>query len=165
MAPALRFMRWWTPIRPFRKALSSPRSLRSRLLAAEPLITTTRTFRWVRFRPSRSPPPTDPIPRFQQITPPADCTIVGDCSAHYFPALAVPETSLQYTAQAGGVTINELRASAEFRRWVIAVDRVGQLRQRQRLVGRVAHLGTKRRDYSNRRCSRELSRQGLIRQL
>jgi len=46
----------------------------------------------------------DPIPRFQQITPPADCTIVGDCGANYFPALAVPETSLNYTAQAGGLT-------------------------------------------------------------
>jgi uncharacterized protein (TIGR03437 family) len=47
---------------------------------------------------------TDPIPRFQQITPPADCSIVGDCGAKYFPLLAVPETSLTYAAQAGGVT-------------------------------------------------------------
>lgn len=47
---------------------------------------------------------TDPIPRFQQITPPADCSIVGDCGAQYFPALSVPESSLHYAAQAGGVT-------------------------------------------------------------
>ncbi len=47
---------------------------------------------------------TDPIPRFQQITPPADCSIVGDCGASYFPALAVSETSLTYAAQAGGAT-------------------------------------------------------------
>jgi uncharacterized protein (TIGR03437 family) len=45
---------------------------------------------------------TDPIPRFEQITPPADCSIVGDCGARYFPALAVPETSLAYAAQVGG---------------------------------------------------------------
>jgi uncharacterized protein (TIGR03437 family) len=47
---------------------------------------------------------TDPIPRFEQITPPADCSIEGDCSAHYFPALSVPETSLSYAAQVGGST-------------------------------------------------------------
>ncbi len=47
---------------------------------------------------------TDPIPRFQQITPPPDCSIVGDCNAPYFPALSVPETTLNYTTQAGGVT-------------------------------------------------------------
>jgi uncharacterized protein (TIGR03437 family) len=45
----------------------------------------------------------DPIPRFQQVSPPADCTIVGDCNATYFPALSVPESSLSYAAQAGGV--------------------------------------------------------------
>ncbi len=47
---------------------------------------------------------TDPIPRFQQITPLADCTIVGDCDAPYFPALSVAQSSLSYTTQAGGVT-------------------------------------------------------------
>jgi len=47
---------------------------------------------------------TDPIPRFQQIVPPADCTIVGDCGARYFPMLSVAESSLNYTAQVGGVT-------------------------------------------------------------
>jgi uncharacterized protein (TIGR03437 family) len=47
---------------------------------------------------------TDPIPRFQQITPPADCSIVGDCGAQYFPALNVPESTLSFASQAGGVT-------------------------------------------------------------
>lgn len=47
---------------------------------------------------------TDPIPRFEQITPPVDCTILGDCNAPYFPALSVFNTSLSYTAQAGGLT-------------------------------------------------------------
>jgi len=45
----------------------------------------------------------DPIPRFQQFAPLPDCTIVGDCKAAYFPALFVAESSLSYTAQAGGV--------------------------------------------------------------
>ena len=67
---------------------------------------------------------TDPIPRFQQITPPADCTIVGDCGAHYFPALAVPETSLHLYGAGGRSHSNRLRASPEFLRWIIAVDRV-----------------------------------------
>lgn len=47
---------------------------------------------------------TDPIPRFQQITPPPDCSIVGDCDAQYFPALNVPESTLSFASQAGGVT-------------------------------------------------------------
>lgn len=46
---------------------------------------------------------TDPIPRFQQTTPSSDCSVLGDCNASYFPALSVPEASLSYTAQAGGV--------------------------------------------------------------
>lgn len=43
----------------------------------------------------------DPIPRFQQQTPPSDCTIVGDCGASYFPRLSVLESSLTYSAVAG----------------------------------------------------------------
>lgn len=43
----------------------------------------------------------DPIPRFQQLPAPSDCSIVGDCGAAYFPLLSVPESSLQYSAQAG----------------------------------------------------------------
>lgn len=46
----------------------------------------------------------DPIPRFENITPPADCTILGDCDAPYFPVLSVQESSLNYTAPAGGNT-------------------------------------------------------------
>jgi len=44
---------------------------------------------------------TDPIPRFQQISAPSDCTVVGDCGM-YFPQLTVDLSSLQYTAQTGG---------------------------------------------------------------
>lgn len=47
---------------------------------------------------------TDPIPRFQALTPPADCTVVGDCNASYFPQLTVPQTSLSFTTPFGGVT-------------------------------------------------------------
>lgn len=47
---------------------------------------------------------TDPIPRFQQIVPPADCTVVGDCGAGYMPALNVVESSLNYSTTVGGVT-------------------------------------------------------------
>jgi uncharacterized protein (TIGR03437 family) len=46
----------------------------------------------------------DPIPRFQQIEIPEDCTVLGDCNAKYFPRLVVLETSLSYTAQAGSQT-------------------------------------------------------------
>jgi uncharacterized protein (TIGR03437 family) len=46
----------------------------------------------------------DPIPRFQQIPIPEDCTIVGDCSASYFPRLSVVEPSVSYTAPAGSGT-------------------------------------------------------------
>jgi uncharacterized protein (TIGR03437 family) len=45
---------------------------------------------------------TDPIPRFQEIPIPDDCSIVGDCNASYFPRLSVSVSSLSYTAQAGG---------------------------------------------------------------
>jgi uncharacterized protein (TIGR03437 family) len=47
---------------------------------------------------------TDPIPRFQQVPIPEDCTIVGDCNASYFPRLSVVEPSVSYTALAGGAT-------------------------------------------------------------
>jgi len=43
----------------------------------------------------------DPIPRFEQVAVPPDCSIVGDCNAPYFPHLYVVETSLNYTAPAG----------------------------------------------------------------
>ena len=43
---------------------------------------------------------TDPIPRFQQISAPPDCDVVGDC-AQDFPLLTLDQTSLQFNAQAG----------------------------------------------------------------
>lgn len=43
----------------------------------------------------------DPIPRFEPYAPPADCTLVGDCGATYFPVLKVIEPSVQISAQAG----------------------------------------------------------------
>jgi uncharacterized protein (TIGR03437 family) len=43
----------------------------------------------------------DPIPRFEALPVPADCTLLGDCSASYFPALNVLESSVTLTAQAG----------------------------------------------------------------
>jgi uncharacterized protein (TIGR03437 family) len=45
--------------------------------------------------------PTAPIPRFQRISAPPDCAVLGDCDAQYFPRLTVLEDSLAYTAQAG----------------------------------------------------------------
>ncbi|HTW66746.1 MAG TPA: hypothetical protein VME17_19135 [Bryobacteraceae bacterium] len=52
----------------------------------------------------------DPIPRFQQIQVPADCTIVGDCNASYFPRLSVVQSSLSFTAAAGGQTQTQYMA-------------------------------------------------------
>ncbi|HTS48677.1 MAG TPA: IPT/TIG domain-containing protein [Bryobacteraceae bacterium] len=43
----------------------------------------------------------DPIPRFEPYAPAADCTLVGDCGATYFPVLKVIEPSVQLSAQAG----------------------------------------------------------------
>jgi uncharacterized protein (TIGR03437 family) len=43
-----------------------------------------------------------PIPRFVAVTPPSDCTAVGDCNASYYPQLQVTATSMQATAVAGG---------------------------------------------------------------
>jgi uncharacterized protein (TIGR03437 family) len=47
---------------------------------------------------------TDPIPRFQQIAVPEDCTIVGDCNASYFPKLSLQVSSVSYAATVGGET-------------------------------------------------------------
>jgi uncharacterized protein (TIGR03437 family) len=44
----------------------------------------------------------DPIPRFEQVEIPEDCTIVGDCNASYFPRLSVFESSMSYAETAGG---------------------------------------------------------------
>jgi len=45
---------------------------------------------------------TAPVPRFVAVTPPSDCTVVGDCNASYYPQLQATATSLQATAVAGG---------------------------------------------------------------
>jgi|YNPBryBLVA2012_1023415.scaffolds.fasta_scaffold00227_2 uncharacterized protein (TIGR03437 family) len=46
---------------------------------------------------------TAPTPRFAWVTPPADCTALGDCSAPYFPRLLVDATPpLDYMGVAGG---------------------------------------------------------------
>ena len=44
----------------------------------------------------------DPIPRFLELPPPADCSIIGDCNAPYYPKLFVNTTPLNFTAQSGG---------------------------------------------------------------
>jgi uncharacterized protein (TIGR03437 family) len=43
-----------------------------------------------------------PFPRFVAVTPGADCGIVGDCGASYFPKLSVFNAPVQLTAIAGG---------------------------------------------------------------
>ena len=43
----------------------------------------------------------DPLPRFEQVDVPPDCSIVGDCGAHYFPRLYVVESALNYSIPAG----------------------------------------------------------------
>jgi uncharacterized protein (TIGR03437 family) len=39
-----------------------------------------------------------PIPRFVDVTPPSDCTALGDCNAAYFPHLEVDAPPLEFTA-------------------------------------------------------------------
>ncbi|HTR38347.1 MAG TPA: IPT/TIG domain-containing protein [Bryobacteraceae bacterium] len=43
----------------------------------------------------------DPLQRFEQVDVPPDCSIVGDCNAHYFPRLYVVESALNYSIPAG----------------------------------------------------------------
>ena len=45
---------------------------------------------------------TAPIPRFLATEPQSDCSLVGDCSASYFPQLSVNAQPIQLTAYAGG---------------------------------------------------------------
>jgi uncharacterized protein (TIGR03437 family) len=47
---------------------------------------------------------TAPVPRFLQTIAPNDCALVGDCSAVYFPHLAVDTNSLDFTQPAGIAT-------------------------------------------------------------
>ncbi|HEY6340876.1 MAG TPA: IPT/TIG domain-containing protein [Bryobacteraceae bacterium] len=44
---------------------------------------------------------TEPLPRFAAVTPPVDCSIVGDC-ATYLPSLSIATTSIQLSAPEGG---------------------------------------------------------------
>jgi uncharacterized protein (TIGR03437 family) len=48
---------------------------------------------------------TAPVPRFVAVTPPSDCTAVGDCNASYYPQLQASTTPLQATAVAGGPAV------------------------------------------------------------
>ncbi len=67
---------------------------------------------------------TDPIPRFEQVQIPQDCTILGDCSPA--PRLALSATSLSYTAPAGApgitqyVTVENLSGGAM--QWTASVN-------------------------------------------
>ena len=44
-----------------------------------------------------------PVPRFSGVTPPADCTILGDCTS-IFGQLSVSTTAISFTGIAGGAT-------------------------------------------------------------
>ena len=43
---------------------------------------------------------TAPIPRFRDVVPPADCTLLRDCTAGYFPRLVVEAPSLEFDTSA-----------------------------------------------------------------
>jgi uncharacterized protein (TIGR03437 family) len=43
-----------------------------------------------------------PVPRFAAVTPPSDCSSLGDCNASYFPKLSVFPNPISLTAIAGG---------------------------------------------------------------
>jgi uncharacterized protein (TIGR03437 family) len=67
----------------------------------------------------------DPIPRFQQVAIPEDCTILGDCNAGFFPRLSVLQTPLSYTSPAGGVTevqyLGVVNASGGIMQWTASL--------------------------------------------
>ncbi len=48
------------------------------------------------------PSQTAPIPRFVAATPGSDCTLIGDCSATYFPQLEVTQTSVTLSGSSLG---------------------------------------------------------------
>jgi uncharacterized protein (TIGR03437 family) len=58
---------------------------------------------------------TAPVPRFEAVTPPSDCSIVGDCQAGYFPKLSASTSGLNLTAVSGGLSASQV---------YIAVDNV-----------------------------------------
>ncbi len=45
---------------------------------------------------------TDPVPRFAAVTPPADCTAVGDCQASYFPRLKLNSGPISLQSASNG---------------------------------------------------------------
>jgi uncharacterized protein (TIGR03437 family) len=45
---------------------------------------------------------TDPVPRFAAVNPPGDCTVLGDCTASYFPKLKLNTTSIPLQAPSNG---------------------------------------------------------------
>jgi len=53
--------------------------------------------------------PTAPIPRFEQVTPASDCSLLGDCDADYFPHLSVDWSG---TVQLAGVSGSPLTTPA-----------------------------------------------------
>lgn len=50
---------------------------------------------------------TDPIPRFEAVQPPSDCSANSDCNASYYPQLQVNTQPMQATAVAGGRSVLE----------------------------------------------------------
>jgi len=51
-----------------------------------------------------TPTQTDPIPRYIPTTPASDCTVMGDCSASYFPVLQIATTSISLSGSSQGKT-------------------------------------------------------------
>jgi len=47
---------------------------------------------------------TAPLPRYVSATPQSDCSVIGDCTATYFPALSLNTTSLTFNGAAYGAT-------------------------------------------------------------
>jgi uncharacterized protein (TIGR03437 family) len=64
-------------------------------------VTTSSTVTFAPVSTVQTATATDPIPRFIAVAPQNDCSIIGDCSANYFPRLFVDTTAISLTAQAG----------------------------------------------------------------
>ncbi len=48
-----------------------------------------------------------PIPRFSAVVPELDCTLLGDCTAQYFPRLSVDPAALSYQAASGSAPVSD----------------------------------------------------------
>jgi uncharacterized protein (TIGR03437 family) len=48
---------------------------------------------------------TDPVPRFASVTPPVDCSILGDCSASYYPRLKLNTNGVTLSAPSNGTSV------------------------------------------------------------